>query len=417
MPELTRRSLLRSTAALAALSAVPLTSLPAAAHGSAGTAPSWSAQPLPFADANLVGAVHLGRGRTWAAGFTLRLEGKATRFTPVVAERASADGEWIPVGAATEAASTVSSRVNAIDAAGPDDVWLVGDDTSVLDGRIYTQHYDGTRWSVVPAGLPEKAEAASLLGVDTGPGGTWAVGFAQIEVSRVWNEEKGVWITESRQAGIARRFDGTVWRDVPLPEVPGDSWYLNSVRAVSPDDVWAAGYDGDSGGPLLMHYDGTSWSRATAPGVTDRPGFAHALAVTPGGEVWLVGEDWSPADGTTRALVARRTGGTWRRAAVPGADARLFCVTPAPGRGIVVVGQTLGERREAIAWQWDPAAPSDTAGSRWTALGLPQPAGTDLSENSAHAVIGDRAGLTVLGTSVADGAAPQPFAAFRSSVR
>ncbi|MCX5410982.1 hypothetical protein [Streptomyces sp. NBC_00059] len=424
MPELTRRSLLRSTAALAALSAVPLTPLPAAAQGrSAGTAPSWSAQPLPFTDANLVGAVDLGQGRTWAAGFTLRLEGKVTRFTPVVAERASADGEWTPVEAATEAASTVSSRVNAIDAGGPGDVWMVGDDTSVLDGRIYTQHYDGTRWSVVPAGLPEKAEAASLMDVDTGSHGTWAVGVAQIEVSRTWNEEKGVWITESRQEGIARHFDGTAWRDMPLPELPGDFWYLNSVRAVAAGDVWAAGYDGGSGRPLLMHHDGTSWSKVTAPGLTDRPGHAHGLSVAPGGEVWLVGEDWSPADGTTRALVARHDGRKWRTTEVPDVPARLFAVTPVPGHGIVAVGQTLGERREAIAWRWDPAVPggvNGATGGRWTMLGLPQPAGAGLpgaTENTAHAVVGDRGGLTVLGTSTAPGAEPQPYAAVRRSGR
>ncbi|MFH9617260.1 hypothetical protein ACH4MM_26660 [Streptomyces pratensis] len=421
MPEPTRRSLLRSTAALAAMSAVLLTPLPATAQGgSPGTAPTWSAQQLPFTDANLVGAVSVGQGRTWAAGFTVRKEGKATRFTPVVAERGRAGEEWTPVEAATEAASTVNSRVNAIDAGGPGDVWLVGDDTSVLDGRIYTQHYDGTRWNVIPAGPPEKAEAASLLDVDTGSDGTWAVGFAQIEVSRTWNEEKGGWITESRHAGIARHFDGTAWRDMPLPELPGDYWYLNAVRAVSAEDVWAAGYDGESGGPLLMHYDGTSWSKATAPGVTDRPGHAHGLSVTPGGGVWLVGEDWSPADGTTRALVARHDGRKWRRAAVPDVNARLYGVAPVPGHGIVVVGQTLGERREAIAWQRDPAASGSvngTAGDRWTMLGLPQPAGTELSENTARTVVGDRSGLTVLGTSAALGSEPQPFAAVRRSGR
>lgn len=424
MPELTRRSLLRSTAALAALPAVLLTPRPATAQaGGADAPPAWSAQPLPFTDATPVGVVNMGQGRTWAAGFTLRLEGKVTRFTPVVAERATADGAWTPVEAATEAASTVSSRVNAIDAAGPGDVWLVGDDASALDGRIHTQHYDGARWSVVPAGLPEKAESASLLDVDTGSGGTWAVGVAQIEVSRTWNEEKGVWITESRQAGIARHFDGTAWRDMPLPDLPGDLWYLNAVQAVSADDVWAAGYDGDSGRPLLMHHDGTSWRKVTAPGVTDRPGHAQGLAVTPGGEVWLVGEDWSPADGTTRALVARHDGTKWRRTAVPDIRARLFGVTPVPGRGIVVVGQTLGERREAIAWQWDPAVEggvNGTAGGRWTMLGLPQPAGTGLpetTENTALAVVADRGVLTVLGTSAALGSEPQPFAAVRRGGR
>lgn len=115
-----------------------------------------------------------------------------TRFQPVVAERSEPGGEWTPVAPATVVAGTVDSRINAVDANGARDVWLVGDDASALDGRVYTQHFDGARWQVVPAGLPEKAEAGSLLGVDARRGGAWAVGFAQIEVSRTWNEEKGL---------------------------------------------------------------------------------------------------------------------------------------------------------------------------------------------------------------------------------
>ncbi|MGX1952574.1 hypothetical protein ACWIGY_19985 [Streptomyces anulatus] len=50
-------------------------------------------------------------------------------------------------------------------------------------------------------------------------------------------------------------------------------------------------------------------------------------------------------------------------------------------------------------------------------LDLPQPTATGLSENSASAVVGDGAGLTVLGTSVVPGFEPQPFAALRRSGR
>lgn len=331
----------------------------------------------------------------------------------MVAERSGPGGAWTPVASATAAAGEVNSRVNAVDANGARDVWLVGDDAVSLGGRVCTQHFDGTRWQVVPADSPEKTEAASLPDVDAHPAGAWAVGFAQIEVSRTWNEAKGSWDIESRDIGIARHFDGTAWRDVPLPELPGDYWYLNSVRAVSADDVWAAGYDG--GSPLLMHYDGSSWERVGAPGVTDRPGQAQGLAVTEEGEVWVVGEDWSPEDGSTRTLVARRDGTGWHKVAVPDVPARLYGLTARPGGGIAVVGQTLGARREAPAWAWRPDA-TGTARGRWKDLGLVQPAAEDPSvptENAASGVVGGRDGLTVVGTSAAEGAWPQPFMAVR----
>ncbi|WP_328948310.1 hypothetical protein OG778_06965 [Streptomyces sp. NBC_00184] len=419
-----RRSLLRAAVATAALSVTLSTPLPASAlNGTAGPARTWTSEAAPFGDANLVDVVNMGRGRTWAAGFTLRYEGKVTRFQPVLAERSEPGGAWTPVPSATAAAGAVSSRVNAVDANGARDVWLVGDDATALDGRIYTQHFDGTRWQVMPADVPEKAEAASLLDVDARPGGAWGAGYAQIEVSRTWNEVKGGWIIESRTAGIVRHFDGTAWRDVPLPELAGDYWYLNTVRAVSDDDVWAAGYDGASGRPLLMHYDGSSWEQVDAPGVTDLPGQAQNLAVTEEGEVWLVGEDWSPADGSTRALVARHDGEGWHKVAVPDVPARLFGLTARPGGGIAVVGQTLGAQRDALAWAWTPA--SDATGTaagqgRWKDLDLPQPAVTDSSvprENSASGVVGGRAGLTVVGTSAAADAWPQPFVSVRTGGR
>ncbi|MFJ6437719.1 hypothetical protein [Streptomyces sp. NPDC091416] len=420
-----RRPLLGAAVATAALSVTLSVPVPASAlDGTAHPARTWTGEAVPFSDANLVDVVNTGRGRTWAAGFTVRNEGKVTRFQPVVAERSEPGGAWTPVAPATAAAGAVSSRVNAVDANGARDVWLVGDDASALDGRVYTQHFDGTRWQVVPMDVPEKVLGASLLDVDALPGGAWAAGVAQIEVSRTWDEEKGGWVVESRQAGIVRHFDGTAWRDVPLPEPAGDFWYLNAVRAVSADDVWAAGYDGASGSPLLMHYDGSSWEQVGAPGVTDRPGQAQNLAVTEDGEVWLVGEDWSPEDGSTRALVARHDGGEWHRVAVPDVPARLFGLTARPGGGIAVVGQTLGAQRDALAWSWTPTAPGTTGTGaprgRWKNLDLPQPAVTDPSaprENSASGVVGGRAGLTVIGTSAAEVAGLQPFVSVRTGRR
>ncbi|MGW2654899.1 hypothetical protein ACWC1D_14770 [Streptomyces sp. NPDC001478] len=421
MQKPSRRAVVAAAALIAALSAP----LPATAAGGSGTpAPAWASESVPFHDATLMDVVPMGGGRTWAAGFTVRQEGRVTRFGPVVAERSEPGAAWTPVAPATAAAGEISSRVNAMDANGSRDVWLVGDDTSVLDGRVYTQHFDGKGWRVVAAGLPEKAESGSLLDVDARPGGAWAVGLAQIEVSRTWNEAKGGWIIESRTAGIARHFDGTAWRDVPLPELPGDYWYLNAVRAVSDHDVWATGYDGSGGTPLLMHYDGVSWERVGVPGVTDLPGQAQSLAVTDEGDVWLVGEDWSPEDGTTRALAARHDGTGWRRVPVPDVDARLFGLTVRPGGGIAVVGQTLGARRSALAWAWTPLDPDATGAAgtrgRWKDLALAQPGATDPSappENLATGVSGGRGGLTVVGTSTAQGAEPQPFVSVRRAAR
>jgi len=401
-----RRSLLHVAVATAALTVALSAPVPAFALDGAGR--TWAAEAAPYSDATLLDVADMGRGRTWAAGFTIRNEGQVTRFQPVVAERAEPGAAWTPVPSATAAAGAVSSRVNAMDADSGRDVWLVGDDSAALDGKVYTQHFDGKRWQVVPAELPEKGEYGSLLDVDARPGGAWAAGVAQIEVSRTWNEVKGTWNVQYRTAGIVSHFDGTAWREVPLPELPSEYWYLNGIQAVTDDDIWAAGYEGDTGRPLLLHYDGASWQRVEAPGITDIPGQAQKFAVAEDGAVWLVGEDWSPEDGSTRALVARHDATGWHKLAVPDVPARLFGVTARPGGGIAVVGQTLGGQRDALAWAWQP----DTR-NHWKNLALPQPAATGPAENVASAVAGGRAGLTVVGTSTAEGAEPQPFVAVR----
>lgn len=406
MLKYSRRSLLHAAVATAALTVALSAPVPASALDGAGH--TWAGEAAPYSDATLLDVANVGRGRTWAAGFAIHNEGQVTRFQPVVAERAEPGAAWKPVPSATAAAGEVSSRVNAMDADGGRDVWLVGDDSAALDGKVYTQHFDGKRWQVVPAALPEKSDAGSLLDVDARPGGAWAAGLAQIEVSRTWNEAKGTWNIQYRTAGIVRHFDGTAWRDVPLPGLPSEYWYLNGIQAVADDDVWAAGYEGDTGRPLLLHYDGASWQRVDVPGVTDIPGQAQKFAVTEDGAVWLVGEDWSPEDGSTRALVARHDATGWHKLAVPDVPARLFGVTARSGGGIAVVGQTLGERRDALAWAWQPTGPG-----RWKDLALPQPVATGPVENVASAVTGGRAGLTVVGTSTAEGAEPQPFVSVR----
>ncbi|UZK56571.1 hypothetical protein NEH16_23015 [Streptomyces drozdowiczii] len=213
-----RRPLLHVAVATAALTVALSAPAPAFAWDAAGHA--WAAEAAPYSDTTLLDVADMGRGRTWAAGFTIRTEGKVTRFRPVVAERAAPGAAWTPVPSATAAAGEVSSRVNAMDVNGGCDVWLVGDDSAALDGKVYTQHFDGERWQVVPVELPEKSDAGSLLDVDARPGGAWAAGIAQIEVSRTWNEAKGAGTSSTGTPGSSATSTGRPGATCPSPNCP-----------------------------------------------------------------------------------------------------------------------------------------------------------------------------------------------------
>jgi hypothetical protein len=131
----------------------------------------WSSVPAPVSlhSATLAGVAVWGRA-AWIVGaarsgggdhaFSLQADGRHWRVVPID-----------PGGA-------LSTDLNDIWAAAPDDVWAVG---SVFDGRWYrplVEHAVGGRWSSVPAlGMP--GYDSRLMAVDGLTGGeAWAVGSA-----------------------------------------------------------------------------------------------------------------------------------------------------------------------------------------------------------------------------------------------
>jgi hypothetical protein len=89
------------------------------------------------------------------------------------------------------------------------DVWVVGQDVAL--------HFDGTRWTPT-TGTPDTSFSVWASGLDD----AWAVGSPAMQRSPI------------------ARFDGLAWSSVPSPAPVT----LNSVRGLSPREVWAAGNAG-----------------------------------------------------------------------------------------------------------------------------------------------------------------------------
>ncbi len=114
--------------------------------------------------------------------------------------------------------------VSAVDAT---DVWAVGDyfeDTS--GGSLtftLTEHFDGTRWSVVAS--PSPTDDNNLLAVTAvGSDDVWAVGGAA-----------------ATQAALVEHWDGTQWNVAQEPYRHGSDNFLYAVDAGPAPGVWAAG--------------------------------------------------------------------------------------------------------------------------------------------------------------------------------
>ncbi len=135
----------------------------------------------------------------------------------------------------------------------------------------------------------------------------WAVGEARITASSGWNT-----------IPVVRRFDGTTWNSVavPIPETyPGTSNAgLLAVAAVSPTDVWAAGFQviqAPSGfvgtHMLVMHFDGSSWSIVPTPIPDGSSGdYVEGIEVVSKDDIWFVGDWMEPIK--RPALAMRWTG-------------------------------------------------------------------------------------------------------------
>lgn len=129
-------------------------------------------------------------------------------------------------------------RFTSIDAISSSEVWAAGytDDlgsTSVLGTLI--EHWDGTRWSIVPA--PSPGTSAALTGISgTSPTGVWAVGY---------DTPAGA----SGPQTLTLFWDGTSWTTIPSPNPDGPSQLQAATATPGSSTVWAVGLTGGADNP------------------------------------------------------------------------------------------------------------------------------------------------------------------------
>jgi hypothetical protein len=140
-----------------------------------------------------------------------------------------------------------TDRLFDVTAISSNDVWAVGSafNASIPSiSRTITEHWNGTRWSMVRSADTGNDNADELEAVTAvGPDDVWAVG------TFVDNGEKT----------LAEHWDGTRWTIVPAP----DSFLMPGAAAVASDDVWAAGsviFDS-----RILHWDGSVWTVVPSP--------------------------------------------------------------------------------------------------------------------------------------------------------
>jgi len=159
--------------------------------------------------------------------------------------------------------------LHSVSASSASDIWAVGQ-TAI--------HFDGSNWKAFSVPGIHGDNTSRLGGVmDFAPDNAWTVGIVNIGLGNT-NQ-------------VIEHFNGTKWSISPGPKfLPSDQPALESVTALSPSDMWAAGFiltnNGQSLFPLFEHYDGTSW---TAFETTFGNATIFGVSADATNDVWAVG--------------------------------------------------------------------------------------------------------------------------------
>ncbi|HEX4931804.1 MAG TPA: hypothetical protein VFV33_01415 [Gemmatimonadaceae bacterium] len=201
----------------------------------------------------------------------------------------------------TRALEGVTAKFTGVWGSGPSDVWAVGY-RSFTDATCIVYRYDGRAWSAVA--LPVGIRALPLTDIwGSSASNVWAVGLAgqMLHYDGVrwrdasvdpWLTFERIWGTSPSDAwivgpGTVVRGDATGWRAYPLPV--STIGQLSAGWGASPIDHWAAGHG-------LAHFDGTAWTRVTPDDTAT--GWFRAMAGVARSRVWAVMSSGSSGTGT-----------------------------------------------------------------------------------------------------------------------
>ncbi len=331
-----RSGQIRGSAAMLAVLALAASSavIPASASVAAGQPGTgrWRSVPgpaVPASDsANLTALAMAGPSAGWASGFTLSNTVPNAPFRPLLG--AWNGHRWRTVRISIGAAG--AGRLDGLATGSPTDAWAVGSAyASSTTGQPLTEHWNGRRWTRVPAPAVPGWSYSSLLGVAVRAGGSaWAVG-------------------EADRPGATRPFtehwDGRRWRLVAVPDA-GSDVALTGVAVAADGQAWAVGAPfRNSRRPLVLHWTGHAWVAAATPKAGGDVLLAGVTAVSPH-DVWAVGTV-TARSGAYRPYAVRWNGRRWAEVSVPGrgpvSDDRQFqSVTSLGGGRLAAVGTDQG---------------------------------------------------------------------------
>jgi hypothetical protein len=214
------------------------------------------------------------------------------------------------------------------------DVWAVGWNGFKLDPGVHratTQHWDGTKWSLVPVPtVGNNAQNVVLQAVTAvAPNDAWAAGY--------FSDEGDGDVTPSTVTHpLTLHWDGTHWNIVNAADISLGATFnrvsLQAVKAISSNDIWAAGnvsYVASGVGQVqavIEHWDGTRWSLVASPSPADTATTLTGFALFASNDIWAVGTRGAPFNkGARDPLLVHWDGLSWTIVTAPRPDNSYNC--------------------------------------------------------------------------------------------
>jgi hypothetical protein len=275
--------------------------------------------------------------------------------------------------------------LNAVDDLSPGNAWAVGTSFSggvgaSPGGLTLIEHWNGTRWSIVPSpnpatGIPGDTDVLTAIS-GTGPGNLWAAGWDSNETSNTISL-------------LFEHWNGSTWTAATSPTPLMSAQFATAITAISPGNVWAVGTDETDGSKSLSaHWNGTAWSIVPTPNLTHAGNAQNMLtgvSADGAGNVWASGLADNVNGRNLRVpYVLHWTGAKWVMTKVPNLGtegSRLNGIQVLSPTDAWAVGQTQ-ESNGAIL-----TLTEQYNGSAWTIVPSPDPGSlANLSDNSLDAV-------------------------------
>jgi hypothetical protein len=273
----------------------------------------------------LNGVATISSSEAWAVGYTAGNPATYTSTTLVEHWNGSA---WSVVPSPNPSNDPLygANQLNDVRAFAPNDVWAVGWQWVPSGSAPLVERWDGRRWRVSKTPDTGFKELQALDG--TSSRDIWAVGFGRT-------------FSDGNQS-LIMHWDGRSWAVVPTPKLPYDN-YLTDVSVVSPTDAWAVGYTVPPNldfQPHFLHWNGSAWAVVPSPHLSSTYNFLQSIAAVSGNQVWAAGYR-TVDDHQVVTFVERWDGTQWRVESTPSLQDGgnyLYGLSVDPGGGLWAAG-------------------------------------------------------------------------------